>query len=175
MVQCAELGDISGPLHSRGGANRHAYCLPFRNHHFSRINSTSHSTAGRVRYLYRVWGIVVCVCGCMELQPRQVQATHAVKVNDRMLRQTLCDSLAPRCSFWRRPEGGCRLQVVEAVAVSVLMKLCTGSTVQNFMFWLVFNQTHKCATRQIKSTHLLLMSVLMSAILNSLTVTEVEH
>lgn len=56
VVQCAELGDISGPLHSGGGEHRHAYCLPFRNHHFSRIDSTSHSMAGRVRRLYRGQG-----------------------------------------------------------------------------------------------------------------------
>lgn len=56
MVQCAELGDISGPLHSGGGECRHAYWLPFRNHHFSRIDSTSHSTAGRVQCLCRGFG-----------------------------------------------------------------------------------------------------------------------
>lgn len=46
MVQCAELGDISGPLYSGGGECRHAYCLPFRSHHFSRIDSTPHSLHG---------------------------------------------------------------------------------------------------------------------------------
>lgn len=74
MVQCAELGDISGPLHSGGGERRHAYCLPFRNHHFSRIDSTSHSMAGRVHCLYGGvggggcrWGL--CVDSCTKASP----------------------------------------------------------------------------------------------------------
>lgn len=55
-----------GPFHVGGGERRHAYCLPFRNHHFSRIDSTSHSMAGRVHCLWW-WGGVGggegCVCG----------------------------------------------------------------------------------------------------------------
>lgn len=43
---------------------------------------------------------VLCLCVCGQLRRgKSERVAHAVKVNDRMLRQTLCSSLAPRCSF----------------------------------------------------------------------------
>lgn len=56
---CNVLSSVisQGLFHSGGGENRHAYCLPFRNPHFSRINSASHSMAGRVHCLYGGGGV----------------------------------------------------------------------------------------------------------------------
>lgn len=56
---------LRAPPRWRRGAET-CLCFPFRNHHFSKIDSTSHCMAGRVRCLYRRAGV-----GCMRGQLHQ--------------------------------------------------------------------------------------------------------
>lgn len=111
MVQCAELGDISGPLHTGGGECRHDYASLLET--ISRIDRASHSMADKVR----------CLCKRMEGCVWTAAPSHvrAAEVNDCMLRQTLCSTM--RCSFWGGPVGGCCPQVEVAVAGNIMMKL----------------------------------------------------
>lgn len=65
---------LRAPPQSRKGVQT-CLCLPFRNHHFSKIDSTSHSMAGRVHCLYRGVGgrgvvlVGVCVDSCTKASP----------------------------------------------------------------------------------------------------------
>lgn len=84
-------------------------CLPFRNHHFSRINSTPHSPADKVRCLRLGWG------GGASCKTRLCSQWWMIACCVR--------HSSIRCCFWGGLEGGGCPQAEVAVAGNILMKL----------------------------------------------------
>lgn len=90
MVQCAELGDISGPFHSGGGEWRHAYASLLET--IISARSIVHPTAWLAECtasIAREWGRVGAGVYAWTAAARQVRAAE---VNDCVLRQTLLTS-----------------------------------------------------------------------------------
>lgn len=105
--------------------------------------------------------------------PRQVRATRAVKVNDRMLRQTLCSSLALKCSFCEGPVGGCCPQVVDAVAENVPVRLVNYFS-QQVLHVLCLQVDPQTCTEMNKDLQLMHCAFFESPY-TALTATEAEH
>lgn len=102
MENYAELGDIA--TLEEGSAD-----ISFRNHHFSRINSTPHSPADKVRCLCFGWG------GGASCKTRLCSQRWMIACCVRYS--------SIRCSFWGEPEGGGCPPAEVAVAGNILMKL----------------------------------------------------
>lgn len=136
MVQCAELGDISGANHSGGGECRYAYAFPLET--IISAGSIVRPSPGLAKCTTSIggWGYVWTAA------PRQVRVAE---VNDCMLRQTLCSSLALRCSFWGEPVGGC-LQVLKwrlQLQATHWWSHRTSSAVRHKVFWGCFFLSQK--------------------------------
>lgn len=84
-------------------------CLPFRNHHFSRINSTPHSLADKVHCLCLGWG--------------GGPSCKARLCSQRWMIACCVRHSSIRCSFWGGLVGGGCPQAEVAVAGTILIKL----------------------------------------------------